>query len=140
MPEEDKDTLARTIYGEARGEYPRKDGGLASLIAVANVILNRSKNNKRRFGRTVRDVCLKPLQFSCWNEKDLNRKMIEAIDSNHPLFQLCLNVAEKTMDGVWPDLTKGSDHYHADYVLPNWTQGQDYQVKIGRHLFYKLER
>ncbi len=70
MPEEDKDTLARTIYGEARGEYPRKDGGLASLIAVANVILNRSKNNKRRFGRTVRDVCLKPLQFSKDNQKD----------------------------------------------------------------------
>ena len=35
--------LARTIYGEARGEYYRLDGGLSSLIAIGNVVKNRLK-------------------------------------------------------------------------------------------------
>jgi spore germination cell wall hydrolase CwlJ-like protein len=138
MLDEDKDILARTIFGEARGEYGRQDGGLPSLIAVANVIVNRSKN-KKRFGRTVRDVCLKPYQFSCWLESDPNRAVIESISDENALFKTCLNVADRTMRGSWPDLTKGSDHYHADYVTPYWAKGQRCQIKIGRHLFYRLE-
>ncbi len=35
--------LARTLYGEARGEYHRQDGGILAFYAVAHVILNRLK-------------------------------------------------------------------------------------------------
>ncbi|MES2252810.1 MAG: cell wall hydrolase, partial [Pseudomonadota bacterium] len=76
----DIDILARTIYGEARGEYGRVDGGLAALIAVGNVIVNRTQQ-QTWFGRTVRDVCLKPYQFSCWNRNDPNLpKLMEVTD------------------------------------------------------------
>ena len=74
----DIDTLARTIYGEARGEDRQ------SKIAVACVILNRVQQRKQCGYRnidgrkipTIAATCLKPWQFSCWNEKDPNRKVI----------------------------------------------------------------
>ena len=51
----DQDTMARTIYGEARGE------GQAGMIAVANVILNRFSlwEKHPHFGNgTIESVCL----------------------------------------------------------------------------------
>ena len=62
------EVLARTLYGEARGE------GLPGIEAVACVILNRVAFAKARgrywWGNTVSQVCLKPGQFSCWNAGD----------------------------------------------------------------------
>src|SRR5688500_4029200 len=62
----DLDTLARTLWGEARGE------GRNGMQAVANVIMNRYKLARsnsgyaRQWGRTVAEVCRKKYQFSCW--------------------------------------------------------------------------
>ena len=61
MNEQDLDILARTLYGEARGEY--SSSGPAALIAVGNVIVNRFEKGGR-FGKTLAEVCLKPKQFS----------------------------------------------------------------------------
>lgn len=44
MTHHDIDIFARTLYGEARGEY--KHHGAAALIAVANVIMNRLKRGE----------------------------------------------------------------------------------------------
>ncbi len=137
MWDEDQQILARTIYGEARGEYTRSDGGLASLIAVGNVVMNRTRHQKR-FGQNMRDVCLKPYQFSCWNKGDPNLDKLMTIKGSDPLFNMCLEVAQHVMEGTWPDLTKGSDHYHATYVAPYWAKGQKPSLKLGRHVFYKL--
>ncbi len=65
--------LAKTLYGEARGE------GLSGLEAVANTIINRVNTAKAKGGRfwwgnDIISVCQKPYQFSCWNKKDPNRK------------------------------------------------------------------
>lgn len=74
----DTDILARTIYGEARGE------SISGQEAIASVILNRVAFAKRRgrywWGNTIAGVCLAPWQFSCWNENDPNRKIIERAD------------------------------------------------------------
>jgi len=132
------DILARTIYGEARGEYKRHDGGLASLIAVGNVIMNRV-NKGGWFGSTVIDVCHRPLQFSCWNPKDPNRTLILSdFISKDPVFEVCHEVAQKLLEGTWPDLTKGSNHYHASYCKPGWAAQADLAFKIGSHMFYKI--
>ena len=66
------DVLARTIWGEARGE------GKEGMEAVASVILNRTEIAKRLdgywWGNTIIQVCQKPYQFSCWNKLDPNFK------------------------------------------------------------------
>ncbi len=125
------DILARTLWGEARGEIP------AGRQGVANVILNRvAKNKPKRFGATVEGVCLKPLQFSCWNEGDPNKtKLLEVTDSNRH-FRECLELAHAAVNGLLADNTRGSDHYHTADVAPTWSRGRVPAVEIGNHRFF----
>jgi len=53
------DVLTRTVYGEVRGESE------AGQAAVAWVIRNRVAKGRAQMGKTIKDVCLKPSQFSC---------------------------------------------------------------------------
>jgi len=59
-PVTDLDYLARTIYGEARGQ------SMASKLAVGWVIRNRLITG--RWGSTYKDVVTARLQFTCWSE------------------------------------------------------------------------
>jgi N-acetylmuramoyl-L-alanine amidase len=136
VPEEtvsqEVDILARTIYGEARGESDK------GKIAVAWVVQNRAAAGGW-WGDDIVEVCLKPYQFSCWNPRDPNRSKLEILNSRgNPLFQICLDIASYVLTGKTPDPTKGANHYHADYVKPNWAKSANFTVQIGRHLFYKL--
>ena len=65
----DNTIFALCLYGECRGE------SLESQVAHANVIWNRHKLWKQ----PLKDVILKPKQFSCFNEGDPNRVKILAI-------------------------------------------------------------
>lgn len=137
MTDHDLDILARTLYGEARGEYDQ--GGLAALIAVANVIMNRFKKGGK-YGQTVTEVCLKPRQFSCWNLNDPNRSLIQQKDlEKDSLFKICQKVAQKVAKGIWPDLTRESDHYHATSCRPSWARLEKIRLHLGRHIFYRLD-
>lgn len=137
MTNNDMDIFARTLYGEARGEY--KHHGPAALIAVANVIMNRFKQGGK-YGKTLMDVCFKPRQFSCWNKNDPNRLLIQEIDLEvDPIFNFCYVVVQKVVKGLWPDLTRGSDHYHARSCKPYWARPGKIKLQLGGHIFYKLE-
>lgn len=137
MTDHDLDIFARTLYGEARGEYHQH--GPAALIAVGNVIFNRLKRGGK-YGKTLTEVCLKPRQFSCWNENDPNRPLIQQKDlEKDPLFQLCSKIARKVVKGTWPDLTRESDHYHAISCQPYWARVGKVKVRLGNHVFYQLD-
>ena len=128
------DTLARTLYGEARGER------VLGLEAVAAVILNRARRARLRgrywWGSTIEEICRRPWQFSCWNNNDPNRMKIEAVGVDNKVFQTCVRVAERAIRGDLEDPTDGATHYHTMGVLPPWTRGRSPSAKIGRHLFY----
>jgi N-acetylmuramoyl-L-alanine amidase len=134
----DTEILAKTIYGEARGEFNKLEGGLASLIAVANVVMNRVK--KGFFGNSIEKVCLKPWQFSCWNRNDSNYEVITKVDCGEKIFDICLEISKKIISGVFPDLTKNADHYYSSFlkVPPFWAKGKKPSVKIGNHLFFNI--
>ena len=75
------DTLARTVWGEARGE------GEAGMAAVAAVIRNRidvsaAHGGKYWWGRDWISVCQARSQFSCWNPGDPNRAKLLAVDDS----------------------------------------------------------
>ena len=131
------DILARTIYGEARGEYDLLEGGISALIGVGNVVMNRLKA-RSWYGKSIQEVCQKPFQFSCWNVGDPNRKILMQEEITDPVFTVCHQVATKVALEEWPDLTKGSDHYHAFSILPPWARGQRPKVRLARHIFYRL--
>lgn len=130
------DVLARTLYGEARGEY--KTIGIAAFIAIGNVVINRLKFPKF-FGTNVQEICLKPYQFSCWLENDPNYFLIQKVTENDPLFSICWEVAHSCIEKKYPDLTQKSDHYH-HFVseIPYWAKHKVPKIILGRHFFYQL--
>lgn len=134
-PETAIDTLARTLYGEARGEKVR------GIEAVACVIINRVEKALQRggywWGSDVEKVCLKPWQFSCWNVNDPNREKILQVDRQNKVFATCLRVARRAVFGALTDITSGATHYHVDGLLPAWARHQIPCVEIGQHVFYR---
>jgi N-acetylmuramoyl-L-alanine amidase len=132
----DIDVLARTIWGEARGET------LAGQEAVANVIMNRVAVAKQRgqmwWGNTIRDVCRKPYQFSCWNHNDPNYIKLTQVTEQDRIFAQCLRMARRAVHGALADRTQGATHYHGDYIMPDWARGQNPTIIIGRHVFYRI--
>lgn len=134
------DILARTVWGEARGE------GLAGMEAVAAVVLHRVAKARARRARTghdhwwggdVAEVCLKPWQFSCWNPADPNRAKLLVVTEANPAFRVAKRVAIRAVGGVLRDRVRGAMHYHASNVLPAWARGRKAVVVIGHHLFYR---
>ena len=127
----DIETVARTIWGEARGE------GNVGMQAVANVIVNRAKQ-PTRYGIGLAGVCLKPKQFSCWNKDDPNYKKMLDVDDNDNAYKTALKIAAKAVAGTLDDVTGKANHYHSVYVSPSWADPIKKTAQIGSHIFYKL--
>lgn len=132
----DIDTLARTIFGEARGE------GLLGMEAVANVIMNRLaiSNDKGGYwwGNSVKDICQKPFQFSCWNIHDPNRAQCLIVDPADRIFAAALDIAADAVDGTLKDATGGATSYCTTTVHPEWADQMIQTCIIRHHVFYRL--
>ncbi|HVO17344.1 MAG TPA: cell wall hydrolase [Alphaproteobacteria bacterium] len=126
--ERDVDVVARTLYGEARGQP------LDGIVAVASVVMNRARRGA--YGATPAEVCLRPWQFSCWNARDPNRAIIERVQPGTFLFDVCRLVAALVLRGLLPDPTGGATHYHTKGVAPDWSRGKTPSAVIGDHLFF----
>ncbi|MCW9035573.1 MAG: cell wall hydrolase [Alphaproteobacteria bacterium] len=131
---QETDILARTIYGEARGEAVR------GKEAVACVIINRVQKAKTKggywWGASIEKVCHKPWQFSCWNVNDPNREKITDPNLNNRVFSSCLRIARRAINGAITDPTRGATHYHHKDINPAWARGKAPSAEIGNHLFY----
>lgn len=130
------DVLARTLWGEARGE------GTQGMQAVANVILNRVKvaEDKGSFwwGNNIIQVCQKPYQFSCWNRSDPNFRKLQSVDKSDLYFATAQRLAQRAVIGALEDITGGATHYHAKSVSPYWTADHESCAELGSHVFYRL--
>jgi spore germination cell wall hydrolase CwlJ-like protein len=132
------DILARTLWGEARGE------GQSGMNAVANVVINRVRYAKSQpncnfwWGNTIIMVCQKPLQFPCWNSQEPNFKQMKIVDESDSAFALAQRISRWACSGSLPDNTGGATNYHALNVSPQWAMGQTPVSIIGRQVFYNL--
>lgn len=124
------DIMARTAWGEARGEGPE------GMRAVCHVIMNRA-NKGGWWGSSVVQVAQKPWQFSAWNENDPNRAKLQAVNDNDPEFRQALEIAEAVYNGELEDSTDGATHYHANWMRPAWADDALISAQIGQHTFYK---
>lgn len=132
----DLDVLARTLWGEARGE------GFNGMVAVGWVIRNRVNDGKAKswWGEGYVGVCQKPWQFSCWNKNDPNSAYLrgeKAIPAAQ--FDLAIQAAKAVIDGTLPDPTgKATSYYSTSMkVAPDWAAQGTKTVQLGHHLFYK---
>lgn len=132
----DREVLARTLWGEARGE------GLVGQLAVAWTIRNRvfDGKNKSWWGEGYAGVCQAKWQFSCWNSNDPN---FAYLSGAKPIpagqFKQCLEAANAVIDGTVDDMTGGATHYYASSMpkAPNWVKGAKLTLALGHHKFYK---
>ena len=131
------DVLARTLWGEGRGE------GVPGMEAVACVVLNRvrcadEQGGRYWWGNNIIQVCQKPYQFSCWNRSDPNFQKLQSVDETDLYFATALRIARRACAGALADSTNGATHYHAKSVKPYWARGEKSCAVIGNHIFYRL--
>lgn len=125
-----EDIIARTLWGEARGE------GYSGQQAVANVICNRAAL-PRWWGHDEKSVCLHPYQFSCWNQDNPNRAKLIVVTDEDPIFGQCLIIASDALKGLLKDLTNGADSYRVIGTPAKWANGLTPVAAIGHHEFFK---
>ena len=126
------DTMARTVWAEARGEH---DPG---MLAVAWVIKHRA-DHPRWWGHDVANVCTTPWQFSCWNKTDPNLPKLLAVDRTDPYFAKAVTICEGVLACTSPDPTLGATSYF-DRRMPSpppWAVGRTPCATIGHHVFFK---
>ena len=137
--ERDIDILARTIYGEARGETTE------GMEAVAMVIMNRYEAKKWFTGYVLEDgvktpsieeTCLKNKQFSCWNKNDVNYPKLVKVGKGDKIFESCLEIAKRAMDNRLLDFTNNATFYHTKAIKPSWAERHTPCYETGNHLFY----
>ena len=137
MTDRDIDILARTVFAEARGESH------LGRVAVAHVVRNRWLAQKRNSGDTIAETCLKPYQFSCWNNSrsnEANHARMLSVTLDDKAFAECYWAALGVILGREHDPTSGADFYHVSDVHPRWAHSTVSQCTIGRHIFYRINR
>lgn len=138
----DEDLLTACLWAEARGE-PEE-----GQRAVCNVIVNRVK---KRMAPSIRDVILRPKQFSWTDPNDVNYKKVFTAKTDSPQgWERAQKIAKSALDGLLEDLTKNADHYLNVEVtrrlrggtLPKWAEEGIREGKvtvvIGNHTFLNL--
>lgn len=131
--------LAANIYFEARGEP------LKGQLAVGQVTFARAKYDRDSVCRVV----MAKKQFSWVNDKprtEGDKMVLIAFDvpEDRQAWENALMVARRILRNKVPDVTEGSNHYHAvkykgKKLTPKWIKApcMHKKVRIGNHIFYK---
>lgn len=134
------DIVAKTLWGEARGE------GWGGLVAVAWTIRNRVETDLHNdgkpdwWGEGYELVCLKRYQYSCWNASDKNSPYLRGLKPIPPReYMRCREAAVAVLEGHEPDPVDGATHYYNPKAVPKpfWADAGTFVTKIGDHLFFK---
>lgn len=135
----DRDAIALTCYGEARGETT------AGRLAVAWVLKNRL--DAGRWGHSYEAVATMPQQFSCWNEGDPNRvvllKKLADVQAGpmpvDPILRECYWIADGLLAGSIMPQVRHATHYYATWLKtpPEWAQYGTIVTTIGHHTFFE---
>lgn len=126
-----RDIIIRTVWGEARGE------GAPGQIAVAWVIKNRvDRFPGSWWGKTYKDVCLHPWQFSCWKLETVKLQALSTSDNAY--IAIGVTVDSVFSDTPTPDPTGGCCFYKVTGTSSTWGKGVEPKIIIGHQAFYDL--
>ena len=117
----DADTIAATLWLEARGE------GREGIQAVASVIANRAAKS----GKTMAQECLKSKQFSCWN----GAKVAVPTKAKGEVWEFCKATAKTMVNGTFKPTNNATHYYNPKLCSPKWGAKMTDVVMIGRHRF-----
>ncbi|OYY64663.1 cell wall hydrolase [Sphingomonas sp. 28-62-11] len=114
--------LAGTIFFESKGE------SLQGQLAVANVVINRTKSG--RFPRSICSVVKQPGQFSF-----VRGGRMPSIGNGNAQYRTALAVAQVAMAERWESPVANALFFHARHVSPGWRLTR--VAAIGGHVFYR---
>jgi len=119
--------LAEALYFEARGEP------IQGQLAVGEVILNRVEDT--RYPSSICRVINQGTgrRFACQFTYTCDGKL-ETVHERKP-YEMALKIAKILMTTHDGKLTRGSTHYHSNYVNPKWSKKFERVAKFGRHIF-----
>jgi len=131
--------LALNVYHEAR------DQPFIGQVAVAQVVMNRVRDD--RYPDSVCDVVKQgptyswkqdfPVRHRCQFSWYCDGKSDKTPDQT--AWQQAMLIAQGVHTGNLDDFVEGATHYHATYVLPEWTESKVPIVQIGDHMFYRWD-
>ena len=121
--------LAEALYFEARGEP------FTGQLAVGEVILNRVEDS--RYPSSICKVINQGTgrRFACQFTYTCDGKL-ETVHERKA-YEMALKLAKILITTHDRKLTKGSTHYHSNYVNPKWSKKFERVAKYGRHIFYR---
>jgi N-acetylmuramoyl-L-alanine amidase len=162
----DRQVLALTAWAEARSKpvlvgnvIKWVPAGIHSRLAVMDVITNRAAKGYR--GKTVKEVCLFPGQFSCWSPKggkENHEALLEMahralrlsskgpsfpIERTSMLYEETEYLARFAIEKLIVDITNGATHYYSPLsmvprgTVPPWARGKTPVAEVEGHLFFK---
>ena len=118
-----------TLWAEARGEP------VEGQVAVAEVIQRRTAQHFMSAG-TVASTVLWPMQFSCWNTSDPNRKRFGDLNDEDPLTQEVMSSWDRAAAGL--SFAPGALHYYNPSTVETpWAKTMLVVANIGRHRFLR---
>lgn len=131
--------LARMIFGECDGCSEDEK------VSVAYTAINRMKDGLGWNGDTLREVILKPYQYSSFNS-GLDHRVRDPMRHNSRGFLDALRIAKEVLDYEHKDPTNGATHFinheHPSFrnrELPKWTRDfyEIGKINNSRHVFYR---
>ena len=129
----DRQIIALTGWGEARGL------GSEGMQATINTIQNRLSSGVTWWGKTLRQICIQPWQYSCWNPTDPNRPKLLSVDETNPEYVIALGLADAAFNGQLSDISNQSDSYYDDRMpaMPAWARGLTPRFICGTQKYFK---
>lgn len=119
---DDLECLATAVYFESKGEP------LSGQLAVANVVLNRSRSG--RFPASVCGVVTQRGQFGF-----VRGGHLPEVDTERRDWKTAVAVAKVAMADAWDTPAPGALYFHARRASPGWNRA--HVVSIGNHIFYR---
>jgi spore germination cell wall hydrolase CwlJ-like protein len=137
----DMETLARSIWGEARGESEEGQAAVAwvmrNRVRAAQAFIARQKRAHPLFGDgTIVGACRAPRQFSAWNVDDANRAKLFQLGFEDAAYCRAFAVGCQVWGALVKDPTDGATHYHRHDIEPIWAKSLKPTALIGAHMFY----
>ena len=116
---------AATICAEAGGEP------FAGQVLVGETIANRAQQSYA----SIRDICLAPRQYSCWNNRGTMELRMQTMRTQ-PAWNDCLMIAESICQPGYTPVSPVTHFFNPKLCKPLWANRMRLVAVIGNHRFY----